>query len=81
MGEQRERVIRASEIGRYAYCAHAWWLGTVQRLSSEHRGEIVAGEAAHTHHGLRARASIWLNRLAASVLLLAVVVGIIWLAG
>jgi hypothetical protein len=81
MGERWERVIRASEIGRYTYCAHAWWLGSVQCLPSERQGEMVAGEATHTRHGLRARASIWLNRLAAIVLLLTVVVGIIWLAG
>ncbi len=79
MNEQHDRVIRASEIGRYVYCARAWWLGSVQGLPSAHEREMAAGEAAHRRHGRGVRASLWLSRLAYGVLLLAAVVGVVWL--
>ncbi len=76
-----ERVIRASEIGRYVYCAHAWWLGSVPGVASTHQREMAAGEAAHLRHGRGVRASLWLSRLAYGVLLLAAVVLVSWLVG
>ena len=76
-----DRVIRASEIGRYVYCAHAWWLGSVQGVPSTHQREMAAGEAAHLRHGRGVRAALWLNRLAYIVLLLAAVVLVGWLVG
>jgi len=79
MSEQHDRVIRASGIGQYVYCTQAWWLGNVRGLSSSRQREMAAGEAAHRHHGFGVKASLWLNRLAYAVLLLAVVAGIIWL--
>ena len=81
MSEHRDRVIRASEIGRYVYCARAWWLGSIRGLPSERQREMAAGETTHLRHGLGARTSFWLSRLAGAVLLLAAVVGIEWLAG
>jgi hypothetical protein len=42
---------------------------------------MAAGKVAHVRHGREVRTSLWLNRLAYSVLLLAVVVGVIWLIG
>lgn len=79
MSEPHERVIRASEIGRYAYCAEAWWLGSVEGLPSAHESEMAAGEVAHLRHGQRVRASLGLRRLAYLVLLLAALVGAVWL--
>ncbi len=76
-----DRVIRASEIGQYVYCAHAWWLGSVQGLASSHQQEMAAGENAHRRHGQGVRTSLGLNRLAYIVLLMAAVVGIVWLIG
>ncbi len=75
------RVIRASEIGRYAYCAHAWWLGSVQGVPSSHRVEMAAGEASHRRHGRGVSASLWLSRLAYTTLFVAAVVGVLWLIG
>ncbi len=79
MNEQRDRVIRASEIGQYVYCARAWWLGSVQGLPSSHQREMAAGKVTHLRHGQGVRASLWLSRLAYAALLLAVVVGVMWL--
>ena len=75
----RSRIIRASEIGQYAYCAHAWWLGSVEGLPSGHQREMAAGEATHQSHGKGVRTSLALARLAYGVLLLAIVVGVVWL--
>jgi len=81
VSERRDRVIRASEIGQYVYCAHAWWLGSVQGLSSSHQLEMAGGEAAHRRHGREVRTALGLSRLAYVVLLLAAVVGIVWVTG
>jgi hypothetical protein len=79
VSERHDRVIRASEIGRYVYCAHAWWLGSVQGLPSARHREMAAGETAHHRHGLGVRTSIWLSRLAYVLLLLAAAIAILWL--
>ena len=79
MADARDRVIRASEIGQYTFCAQAWWLGSVEGQPSANRQELAAGEATHTRHGWGVRASLALRRLAYAVLVLAVVVGLIWL--
>jgi hypothetical protein len=79
--EDRNRAIRASEIGLYAYCAHAWWLGSVEGRPSAHAQEMAAGESAHRRHGRGVRRSLWLSRLASILLLLAAVAGLAWLAG
>jgi CRISPR/Cas system-associated exonuclease Cas4 (RecB family) len=73
------RIIRASEIGQYAYCARAWWLANVEGLPSSHQREMAAGEATHLRHGQGVRASLGLLRLAYAVLVLAVVIGVVWL--
>jgi CRISPR/Cas system-associated exonuclease Cas4 (RecB family) len=79
MSERYDRVIRASEVGQYAYCAHAWWLGSVRGLPSSRQREMAAGEMIHRRHGRGVRTSLSLNRLAYFVLLMAVLVGIICL--
>ncbi len=45
------RLIRASEIGQYAFCARAWWLSQVQKQASSHAQEMAAGDQAHAIHG------------------------------
>jgi hypothetical protein len=40
------RVIRASEIGAYAYCRKAWW-HRLQGVQSENQTEMDAGTAYH----------------------------------
>jgi hypothetical protein len=79
VSDDRSRVIRASEIGQYAYCARAWWLGNVEGLNSIHRREMAVGEAIHLRHGRGVRASLGLARLAYGVLAVAIVIGIVWL--
>ena len=45
------RIIRASEIGQYKYCARAWWLGSVMNVQSANVREMAQGEAMHKQHG------------------------------
>lgn len=64
------RVIRASELAQYAYCAKAWWLGSVQGVASSNTRELAHGEHVHRAHGRR----VWLAgalRVAAAIVILA----------
>ena len=47
------RIIRASEIGQYDYCAKAWWLGSIEGVSPSNVQQLQAGTAAHENHGRR----------------------------
>lgn len=76
-----DRIIRASEIGQYLFCARAWWLGAVEGLPSAHREEMDAGESVHRQHGRRVRAAVILHRLAWALLALALFAAILALLG
>ena len=45
------RVIRASEVGAYLYCAHAWWLGPVKGRHPDNNQPLQAGWTTHERHG------------------------------
>lgn len=77
--ESADRYIRASEVGQYAFCPRAWWLGVVEGLPSAHQEEMKAGEAAHRAHGRRARLALFLTRVAYALLMLALLIGILLL--
>ena len=79
MSEPHDRIIRASEIGQYVYCAYAWWLGSVRGIRSSHRREMAVGKVAHWRHGRQARAAALLTRLAWALLALALLVGTLWM--
>jgi hypothetical protein len=64
----RQRVIRASEIGQYKYCARAWWLGGVMDVPSSNTREMAQGETAHQQHG---RAVWWSSALRVAAIVLA----------
>ncbi|MCC7355919.1 MAG: hypothetical protein IT330_19440 [Anaerolineae bacterium] len=44
-------LVRASEVGQYAFCARAWWLGQVKGVPSAHQREMAAGRSLHLSHG------------------------------
>lgn len=48
------RVLRASELGSYLYCARAWWY---QRLGipSDNQAELKTGTNFHQQHARGAR--------------------------
>ncbi len=53
------RVIRASELAQYAYCAKAWWLGSVMGLRTTNTRALERGEATHRLHGQH----VWWSRV------------------
>lgn len=52
----RRRVIRASELGQYAYCARAWWLQAIREIQPANTRDLQQGDAAHRQHGR----AVWL---------------------
>lgn len=74
-----ERIIRASEIGQYDFCARAWWLNVGQGIPSENVRELQIGLQAHARHGQQISRAGWLQQVAvlllvAGLILLAIVV-------
>ena len=67
----RGKLIRASEVGEYVYCARAWWLrraGVEQTRGHEAR---ATGTAWHEEHGRNVTAAARLRTLSAAASLLA----------
>jgi CRISPR/Cas system-associated exonuclease Cas4 (RecB family) len=71
------RVIRASEIGEYVYCARSWWLRRVvgwEPSGAERRAE---GVRRHMRHGRMVALSSWLLLIAGVLFGLGVLVALI----
>lgn len=79
MAKKAREVIRASELGVYAYCARAWWLGRVLGLRPANLDEMAAGEEAHLRHGQQVMSYRRLQHWAYVLLALAMLVGVLFL--
>jgi len=44
-------TIRASDVGRYAFCARAWWLERVQGYAPTNHVALARGTRKHDDHG------------------------------
>lgn len=44
-------AINASEIGRYAFCARAWWLHRVRGYTPRNIAALDRGTSEHEEHG------------------------------
>ena len=75
MAKSTSQVIRASELGQYAYCARAWWLGRVLGYRPANLERLAAGEAAHVRHGQQVVSSRRLQRWAYALLAVALLAG------
>lgn len=60
-------LVRASDIGAWAYCRRAWYLANVRGVAHARPDVLQRGTEAHTHHGQQVRragklqrAGIWL---------------------
>ena len=77
MVRKDDRVIRASEIGQYEYCARAWWLGRVPGYRSQNVEEMAAGAEEHASHGRQVVSCHRWRGLAYLLLSLATIVGLL----
>jgi hypothetical protein len=77
-------LVRASDIGTWAFCQRAWWLAQVKGVAHERPHLLAQGGAAHQAHGrLMSRANrLYTVALAliATVLLLIGFTLLFWLA-
>jgi hypothetical protein len=69
-----DRIIRASELGQYSFCAKAWWLGSVEGVPSANVREMDAGTSAHEQHGQAVQISTWLTKVGVACLVLGALV-------
>lgn len=74
----RGRRLTASQVGQYAFCAHAWWLNAIERREPDDLGDLIAGAAAHERHGWQVSISRGINRAALVLLGAALVVLLLW---
>ncbi len=65
------RIIRASELAQYAYCARAWWLGNVMGVKPTNTRDLQRGLDLHRAHGQQ----VWWSRI-----LIVVAAGLVALA-
>jgi hypothetical protein len=72
-------ILRASEIGQYAFCARAWWYARVKGYRSANVAAMEQGTARHRRHGRTVEGYHLLRRLAVGLLLLAALALIAWL--
>jgi CRISPR/Cas system-associated exonuclease Cas4 (RecB family) len=79
MKSKEDRIIRASEVGLYAYCARAWWLGQVEGYRPVNQAVLEAGESAHQAHGRAVRDYHRLRQAAYALLGLALLAGAVLL--
>ena len=68
-----QRIIRASEIGQYDYCAKAWWLGSIEGVQPTNVPELQAGTAAHEQHGRQVSRAARVQQIAIGLLTLGVI--------
>ncbi|NLE43900.1 MAG: hypothetical protein GX620_04205 [Chloroflexi bacterium] len=76
MSKSHQRIIRASEIAQYIYCAHAWWLGAIEGYPSQHHQALSDGTAFHRLHGRQVRTAQHIKVLAYLLLGSALVIGL-----
>lgn len=56
-------LVRASDIGAWAYCRRAWYLANVRGVAHARPEILRAGTQAHTHHGQQVRRSGQMQRI------------------
>ena len=69
-----DRIIRASEIGQYDFCAKAWWLGSIDGVQPSNIRELQAGTAAHEQHGRQVQRASQMQLVAMGLVALGVIV-------
>uniref|UniRef100_A0A7C1FQE7 Uncharacterized protein n=1 Tax=Caldilinea aerophila TaxID=133453 RepID=A0A7C1FQE7_9CHLR len=80
MADRDRPLVRASEIGLWAYCHRAWWLASMQGAVHQNPQRLTRGAEQHAFHGeqtLQAqriqRIGLWLFLLALILLIAAAI--------
>jgi hypothetical protein len=78
-------LVRASDIGAWAYCRRAWYLAQVRGVAHSRPEVLQRGTQAHTQHGRQVRhagqmqrAGLWLLLVGIILIVLLVVA---WIMG
>lgn len=81
---KERNLVRASEIGLWAFCQRAWWLAQVKEIPHRNPALLSRGQEAHHRHGQALRRSQRLAVAGQALVVLALVllsaVLIVWLA-
>lgn len=75
----QDEIIRASEIGLYAFCARAWWYSRVKGYEPENIVELQQGVTEHRRHGRQVQGYHLLRRIGLGLVLLAGLALLAWL--
>ncbi len=76
------RLVRASDIGLWAFCHRAWWLARVQQIPHQQPARLHHGQQRHAHHAQQVRWARWLAASGWFLLIVALVcIGLWWLLG
>lgn len=76
---EKQKLIRASGVGEYVYCARAWWLRTEGYAPTSGHEARQFGERWHLRHGQSVMRARRMRILAASTGLTAIIIIIIFL--
>ena len=74
----RGKRVTASQVGQYAYCARAWWLGVVEGHTPAELEGLEQGWRAHERHGWRVSLARLARRTAFLLLGGAAVFALMW---
>lgn len=75
-------LVRASDIGLWAFCQRAWWLANVKQVEHQNPAILQRGSAMHLAHGQTVQRAQTLKRLAILLLALALILAgllFVWL--
>lgn len=75
----KQKFIRASEVGEYIFCARAWWLKTEGHEPTFGHEAREAGERWHRRHGRVVAMARRLKKLAAYSAFFAIILGVLLL--
>ena len=79
--DMSDRIIRASEIGQYLFCAKAWHLGVNEGVTPSNVRDLEAGTWAHARHGRTVAVAGLAQRAAVGLLVIGIALAAFWFAG
>ena len=72
---QDRSLVRASDIGLWAYCHRAWWLAKVKGAPHRNPAVLEVGVAAHAAHGSQVTRARTLQRVGLLFVVTALLLG------